>query len=556
MNYYETQTNTASTANLTSLKNFYSLNNNSNANTSYKNGSIVFELDSYVKENNIANKNKLQIAKEYLNSYKTTNANYADDTYFSAETSSKFSVNAYKKYNKDFTPTCDRDVMIHYYTHRNESDRIIDYISKIFTNYEIAYKYYGRLFNDDILGTGSDEDGFETYVLKGNKIDPKDRDFFIDVNNGTYLKRSELPNKDKVQFTGKFLCTREFYVDNLIDVFNFQIDYVSPIANAGNTYTIKLTMDCTDKNTGTTSKSIPVNCYGANQVLQSITKFPFGTVPKKADGTYQYSAAATYSGKEFSYWAIYAGKKISGTPIAKCYNADFNFVVFSECSIVPVYNGKVTGPSKNSVTISLNGYFRNMTSDLNGENVVDKVAADFVASYSYLDKDGNEVVLKNYDGGKIKCGIALEVCGSFDSDKGTDLSKYYDTYLDNTANVTAAIKANASLDKNSVINYQYGSGVTDYVKLMNKFISLDSLDNKNRIDYYTGYDNSVNNQNKIMKAYSYIIVDNGDGDFKEENVEVIMCDTPIVFVNFYDIGNKTFADAGADWNYPTVANPQ
>ena len=41
-----------------------------------------------------------------------------------------------------------------------------------------------------------------------------------------------------------------------------------------------------------------------------------------------------------------------------------------------------------------------------------------------------------------------------------------------------------------------------------------------------------------MKAYSYIMYD-ADGDGTIDTVE--LCDTPVVFVNYYEVGNRIYS---------------
>ena len=128
----------------------------------------------------------------------------------------------------------------------------------------------------------------------------------------------------------------------------------------------------------------------------------------------------------------------------------------------------------------------------------------------------------------------LEVCGDLKSDSTGNVITNIDQYKNMPEYSTSdadldSIKA-AVLGNSEKKNFTYTTADGKERKLLNKPIDINSLDNKNRIEYYVGYNNNLNNQKKLMRAYSYVIVDN----------EITLCSTPYSFVNYYNVGNMTY----------------
>ena len=128
----------------------------------------------------------------------------------------------------------------------------------------------------------------------------------------------------------------------------------------------------------------------------------------------------------------------------------------------------------------------------------------------------------------------LEVCGDLKSDSNgnviTDINNYKDKPEYSTSVADLERIKTAILKNSTNKNFTYTTADGKERKLLNKPIDINSLDNKNRIEYYVGYNNNDNNQKKLMRAYSYVIV----GD------EITLCSTPYSFVNYYNVGNKTY----------------
>lgn len=245
---------------------------------------------------------------------------------------------------------------------------------------------------------------------------------------------------------------------------------------------------------------------------------------------YIYVAEPEYNGNKFSYWQISTSPDMTDTSayVTKCFSKEFNYIAYNDYYIWPVY-GEPQSITGASTTLNFLDYSRNQSTGLEGENKTDRVFADFALAF-----DSNGIQLKTYNGDNIKVGMFLEVCGDLESDSTgnviTDINYYkdkpgYSTSETDLAKIKAAILADSA---NKSLTYTTVDGITR--KLLNKPIDIKSLDNKNRIEYYVGYNNNPNNQKKLMRAYSYVIVDN----------EITLCSTCYSFVNYYNVGNKTY----------------
>ena len=248
------------------------------------------------------------------------------------------------------------------------------------------------------------------------------------------------------------------------------------------------------------------------------------------DREYIYVAKPEYEGKKFSYWQISTSSNKDDTSayVTKCFSKEFNYIAYNHYYIWPVYGDSqpITGAS---TTLNFLDYSRNQSTDEKGGSKTDRVFADFALAF-----DSNGIQLQTYNGNNIKVGMFLEVCGDLKSDSNGNVITDIDQYKDKPEYITSEtdlkeikrVILEGSTTKN--LTYTTVDGITR--KLLNKPIDINSLDNKNRIEYYVGYNNTDNNQKKLMRAYSYVIVDN----------EITLCSTPYSFVNYYNVGNKTY----------------
>lgn len=406
------------------------------------------------------------------------------------------------------------------YSFKNEtgSDSIHYYsdIKETKIPYKITFKYEPRLESDA-----------KQYVVKGEFT-------------------SEYILKYGAELTENFVMSVAPYEDNFFNTIkwdNAKID----IDNSGTTKTAVI--ESTTSSRTVTVKALdadgkPIKAYELNGPEYVSTVFYgklltynnlCGLTPEEKteianDREYIYVADPEYNGKKFSYWQISTSSVMNDTSayVTKCFSKEFNYIAYNHYYIWPVY-GEPQSITGASTTLNFLDYSRNQSTGLEGENKTDRVFADFALAF-----DSNGIQLQTYKGTNIKVGMFLEVCGDLESDSTgkviTDIDYYknmpgYSTSDADLERIKSAILAGSSTKR---LTYTTEGGKER--KLLNKPIDIKSLDNKNRIEYYVGYNNNPNNQKKLMRAYSYVIVDN----------EITLCSTPYSFVNYYNVGNKTY----------------
>lgn len=248
------------------------------------------------------------------------------------------------------------------------------------------------------------------------------------------------------------------------------------------------------------------------------------------DKKYIYVAEPVHNGEKFSYWQISTSlnKDDTSAYVTKCFSQEFNYIAYNDYYIWPVY-GKSQSITGASTTLNFLDYSRNQSTDTDGNNKTDRVFADFALAF-----DSNGIQLQTYKGTNIKVGMFLEVCGDLESDSNGNVITDIDQYKDNPEYITSETDLKeikrVILEGSTTKNLIYTTKAGKKRWLLNKLIDIESLDNKNRIEYYVSYNNNDNNQKKLMRAYSYVIVDN----------EITLCSTPYSFVNYYKVGNKTY----------------
>ena len=407
------------------------------------------------------------------------------------------------------------------YSFRNEtgSDSIHYYsdIKETKIPYKITFKYEPRLESDA-----------KQYVVTGYFTS----DYIL--NHGAEL-------------TENFVMSVAPYEDNFFNTIKWNNANIK-IDNSGDTKTAVI--ESTISLRTVTVKALdaegnPIKAYELNNVPEYISTVVYGNLLKyenlygltpdekkgiAGDKEYIYVADPEYNGKKFSYWQISTSSDMTDTSayVTKCFSKEFNYIAYNNYYIWPVY-GKSQSITGASTTLNFLDYSRNQSTDPDGENKTDRVFADFALAF-----DSNGIQLKTYNGTNIKVGMFLEVCGDLKSDSTGNVITNIDQYKNmpeySTSDADLERIKTAILGNSEKKNFTYTTvdGITR--KLLNKPIDIKSLDNKNRIEYYVGYKNNDNNQKKLMRAYSYVIVDN----------EITLCSTPYSFVNYYNVGNKTY----------------
>ena len=259
---------------------------------------------------------------------------------------------------------------------------------------------------------------------------------------------------------------------------------------------------------------------------------PFNTLLKNGE-TYRITTDVA----NFSYWSVLIKDKDDKyVELTRCYNKNFNYMIYNDCEVK-----LVTGESGNQAdygfkaSVDFLGYSRNPFNDasttidtgnhvsgLTGQHMIptanDKVYADFSVSYNFNDR-----VLSKLDTAKVMCGLAL-VFADDASEK---------TYTFDQTSVKNLILGDANGGNDFVgQNKTYTDG---NMKVINKNISRFQLNNKNRIDYAVGYNNSDSNRGNKLKVYSYLLVDhNFDGVYESIAISeaVDMCYGDIPFLAF------------------------
>lgn len=408
------------------------------------------------------------------------------------------------------------------YSFRNEtgSDSIHYYsdIEETKIPYKITFKYDPRLESDA-----------KQYVVTGEFT-------------------SEYILKYGAVLTKEFVMSVAPYEDNFFNTIKWDKDNIT-IDNTGTTKTAEI-KSTTSSRTVTVqafdAEDKPIKAYELNAgepeftstvVYGSLLTYDnlCGLTPDEktkiaGDKKYIYVAEPVHNGEKFSYWQISTSlnKDDTSAYVTKCFSQEFNYIAYNDYYIWPVY-GKSQSITGASTTLNFLDYSRNQSTDPDGNNKTDRVFADFALAF-----DSNGIQLQTYKGTNIKVGMFLEVCGDLESDSNgnviTDINYYKDKPEYSTSDADLDSIKTAILGNSEKKNFTYTTADGKERKLLNKPIDINSLDNKNRIEYYVGYNNNLNNQKKLMRAYSYVIVDN----------EITLCSTPYSFVNYYNVGNKTY----------------
>uniref|UniRef100_UPI00386B2007 InlB B-repeat-containing protein n=1 Tax=Ruminococcus sp. TaxID=41978 RepID=UPI00386B2007 len=264
-----------------------------------------------------------------------------------------------------------------------------------------------------------------------------------------------------------------------------------------------------------------------------------------------YSSSATNNTKHFLYWEVTTQAKQGSTEktYTRCYDYEFNFAIFQDCIVKPVYdnggfdaekmpnppttwnmyerfdpyvmrNADKDGAGGINITFmenSRNQYNHNGSGNRETSNggvptarqgAADRIYSDFLLSYNNI--MGIEKLYEHP--GQYKCGVIIEAAGDLDKDSsgkyiiGTEAS-YKATYQNTEKQqaVTDLIRSNAKSADGR----------------MKSEFDCSALDNKNRTRYYVGLNNraaasydasnppEIGNEylsttTRVLRAYAYI----------------------------------------------------
>lgn len=422
-------------------------------------------------------------------------------------------------------------------------------ITSIKVPYKVQFSYTDRM-------------GDQKYYNKAGYVDPEDTSSYTFVENATNVEGVE-SHSVKVTLTNSFILSLAPYESNFtknltwneIPVSNTAFDssdsksIASAVVNSTQSdRTIHLNV-FRDKN----GKPTPlINDAGAFVPYEKggSAELPYGSVfyTSNGDGTYTYDITApkTYKDNQFMYWAIYSDPECKNLVI-KAYNSEghFSYVAYDNCWIVPVY-GKSSTPvasvkevststqfmevTRNQWTADTNSNFAGFNADsmttldkaddfikVKGE---DKLYADFVLNFFY---NGKQLNVFDPNSENVKAGVLIQRLDLDKNETGTG----YITDLNHYAN-----KYKPELDdaKKDAINKIKNDQST--IKSVKQQIDNSKLDNKNRLQYYTLFNNVKGNNNCVFRLYTYIQYTDASGK------TVVELSNPVYFT-FYDIANKS-----------------
>ena len=424
-------------------------------------------------------------------------------------------------------------------------------ITSIKVPYKVQFSYTDRMGN-------------QKYYSRAGYVDPENTSSYT-IDEATTNVEGVESHPVKVTLTDSFILTLAPYEsnftknltwDNPTDSKPFDSSVSKSIASAvvnstQSDRTIHLNV-FRDKNTNG-----PTSYNNENGHFELFTKggsaeLPYNSVfyTKNPDGTYKYDITApkTYTDKgktlQFMYWAIYSDPGCNNLVI-KAYNIDggFSYVSYDNYWIVPVY-GESSTPSASVKEVSTSTQFMEVTRNqwtagnadsFNGfdadsmttldkaedfikGNGEDKLYADFVLNFFY---NGKQLSVFDPNSKNVKAGVLIQ---RLDLDKNETTG--YITDLNHYAN-----KYKSELDdakKDAIKKITTNESVIPSVKQQ---IDNSRLDNKNRLQYYTRFNNVKDNSDYVFRLYTYIQYTDASGK------QVVELSDPVYFT-FYDIANK------------------
>lgn len=457
----------------------------------------------------------------------------------------KFSFNDYYTEHSDILTAADAGTV--YYNFYSD-------ITSIKVPYKVQFSYTDRM-------------GDQKYYNKAGYVDPEDTSSYTFVENATNVEGVE-SHSVKVTLTNSFILSLAPYESN----FTKNLTWDNPKDSKPFDSSVKSSIASAVVKSTQSDQKIHLNIYKDSEgnptpLINDAGQFklyekdgspelPYGSVfyTSNGDGTYTYDITAlkTYkdkSGKElqFMYWAIYSDPECKNLVI-NAYNSEgnFSYVAYDNCWIVPVY-GESSTPvasvkevststqfmevTRNQWTagntISFNGFDADSmnTLDTNEDFIKvkgeDKLYADFVLNFFY---NGKQLSVFVPNSNNVKAGVLIQRLELDENETGTgcitDLNHYANKY-DKTA------LENAKSDAIQKIT----TG-TSNIKSVKQQINNSKLDNKNRLQYYTLFNNVKGNNNCVFRLYTYIQYTDADGN------SAVKLSDPVYFT-FYDIANKS-----------------
>lgn len=424
-------------------------------------------------------------------------------------------------------------------------------ITSIKVPYKVQFSYKDRM-------------GAQKYYNKAGYVDPENTSSYTFVENATNVEGVE-SHSVKVTLTNSFILSLAPYESNFTKNLTWN---ETPDSNTAFDSSDSKSIASAVVNSTQSDRTIHLNVFRDNNgkptpLINDAGQFklyeregspelPYGSVfyTKNPDGTYTYDITApkTYTDKgktlQFMYWAIYSDPGCNNLVI-KAYNIDggFSYVSYDNYWIVPVY-GESSTPSASVKEVSTSTQFMEVTRNqwtagnadsFNGfdadsmttldkaedfikGNGEDKLYADFVLNFFY---NGKQLSVFDPNSKNVKAGVLIQ---RLDLDKNETTG--YITDLDYYAK-----KYKSELDdakKDAIKKITTNESVIPSVKQQ---IDNSRLDNKNRLQYYTRFNNVKGNNDCVFRLYTYIQYTGASGE------TVVELSDPVYFT-FYDIANK------------------
>lgn len=385
-----------------------------------------------------------------------------------------------------------------------------DFTADVF-NYNVTFKYLGyesrEYYNNNgysqsqIPAEKINENWWRTYTVSGTFYGT-DIDKYFEYVEGQY------------KFKESFLLKVAPYEDNFVQSITWDlsnVDYSTTNAMLSVTATVPAKYDNGFVTvTADLGDDKPKQTYSVNYASLVTPKNLVGpTTQSSNDEDYLFVAPETNAnGEKFSYWTIQTDDS-NGIEVAKCYTREFNFLAYDNYLITACYGKNDVDASKLSVSATMQflEYSRNQY-----DSGRDKVYADFAVSYNYNGKKlcadiNNDVV----------CGVVFVV-----NSKHSSAADATDKFTVDESDLLAKVKA---LNSGNSSDKTMGDA-----KVYNYKLNKKNLDNKNRLEYSWNVNNTENNQNLTILAYSYIY---------NATTDEYSVSAPQEF-KFFNVGNKTY----------------
>lgn len=385
-----------------------------------------------------------------------------------------------------------------------------DFTADVF-NYNVTFKYLGyesrEYYNNNgysqsqIPAEKINENWWRTYTVSGTFYGT-DIDKYFDYVEGQY------------KFKESFLLKVAPYEDNFVQSITWDlsnVDYSTTNAMLSVTATVPAKYDNGFVTvTADLGDDKPKQTYSVNYASLVTPKNLVGpTTQSSNDEDYLFVAPETNAnGEKFSYWTIQTDDS-NGIEVAKCYTREFNFLAYDNYLITACYGKNDVDASKLSVSATMQflEYSRNQY-----DSGRDKVYADFAVSYNYNGKKLCADINKD-----VVCGVVFVV-----NSKHSSAADATDKFTVNESDLLERVKA---LNSGNSSDKTMGDA-----KVYNYKLNKKNLDNKNRLEYSWNVNNTENNQNLTILAYSYIY---------NATTDEYSVSAPQEF-KFFNVGNKTY----------------